>query len=383
MSLQCSIVCVENCRKPSKTAAKWKRQWGGEDALSLLEDLLEEGCELALVICDYIMPQMAGDEVLKEIHQSSPNTLGIMLTGQATLEGISNAINTANLYRFISKPWNPADLQLTVREALNSYQTARQLVEYQQGLEQKVQERTQQLTQTLSELEAMQEELVRTEKLASLGQLVAGVAHEINTPVGNAILAASVLSQETLGFDRAFHSGGLKKSTLKSYLETASESSNLVLNNLHRAAEIIQNFKQVAIDQTNLEVRTFKVVDYLDSIAMSLEPQWKKAKHQLTVEGDEAIEMEGCPGIFSQVVTNLIMNSIVHAYEPQERGHLALHVRQAGERVAIEYSDDGKGMSQKVQEKMFDPFFTTARDRGGEWLGIKYCPQYSHPASSG
>ena len=343
---------------------------GGEEALRLLEDLLEDECELAVVICDYIMPEMKGDEVLARIHHCCPNTLGIMLTGQASLEGIANAINTANLYRFITKPWNPADLQLTVREALNSYRTARQLVEYQQSLEQKVQERTLKLTQTLNELESMQEELVRTEKLASLGQLVAGVAHEINTPVGNAILAASVLAQETTAFDRTFSSGSLKKSGLRNYVETASESSNLVLNNLHRAAEIIQNFKQVAIDRTNLESRTFKVVDYLDSIAVSLEPQWKKAKHTLTVEGNPTIQMEGCPGILSQVVTNLVMNSIVHGYAPRERGHLSFRVTEARERVVIEYSDDGKGMSSEVQEKMFEPFFTTARERGGSGLGL-------------
>ena len=343
---------------------------GGEDALSLQEDLLEDGSELALVISDYIMPDMKGDEILAHIHQSSPKALAIMLTGHATLEGIANAINTAALYRFIPKPWNSADLQLTVREALNSYLTEQQLVEYRQSLEQKVEERTEELRRTLSELEIMQAELVRTEKLASLGELVAGVAHEINTPVGNAILAASVLEQETNGFEQAFSSGALKKSHLTHYLEVASDSSQLVLNNLKRAADIIQNFKQVAIDRTNLESRVFKVVDYLKSIAASLEPQWKKAKHHLMVEGDPDIVMEGCPGVLSQVVTNLVMNSIVHAYGPSERGHLLLQVMQIGDRIRLSYTDDGCGILPEIQEKIFDPFFTTARDRGGSGLGL-------------
>ncbi|MGK7910600.1 MAG: sensor histidine kinase [Synechococcus sp.] len=343
---------------------------GGEDALNLQEDFLEEGSELALVISDYIMPDMKGDEILAHIHQSFPKTLAIMLTGHATLEGITNAINTAGLYRFIPKPWNSADLQLTVREALNSYWAEQQLVEYRQELEQKVEERTEKLRQTLHELELTQAELVRTEKLASLGELVAGVAHEINTPVGNAILAASVLEQETHGFKQSFESGAIKKSHLTHYLDVASNSSQLVFNNLQRAADIIQNFKQVAIDRTNLESRVFKVVDYLESIAVSLEPQWKKAKHHLIVEGDRDIVMEGCPGVLSQVVTNLVMNSIVHAYDPGQRGHLMLQVARECDRIHLSYSDDGRGMTPDLQERIFDPFFTTARDRGGSGLGL-------------
>ncbi|MEL7477047.1 MAG: HAMP domain-containing sensor histidine kinase, partial [Cyanobacteria bacterium J06555_12] len=241
---------------------------------------------------------------------------------------------------------------------------------YRQGLEQKVEERTEELRRTLQELEITQAELVRTEKLASLGELVAGVAHEINTPLGNAILAASVLEQETHGFKQVFDSGAVKKSNLTHYLNVAVDSSRLVLNNLQRAADIIQNFKQVAIDRTNLESRVFKVVDYLDSIAVSLEPQWKKAKHHLLVDGDRDIVMEGCPGVLSQVVTNLVMNSIVHAYDPGERGHLVLHVTQVGDRIHVSYSDDGRGIAAELQEKVFDPFFTTARDRGGSGLGL-------------
>ena len=344
---------------------------GGEDALNLQEDFLEDGSELALVISDYIMPDMKGDEILAHIHKSSPKTLAIMLTGHATLEGVTNAINTAGLYRFMSKPWNPADLQLTVREALNSYMAEKELLEYRQGLEQKVEERTEELRRTLQELEMTQAELVRTEKLASLGELVAGVAHEINTPVGNAILAASVLEQETKGFKQVFDGGALKKSHLTHYMDVATDSSQLVLNNLQRAADIIQNFKQVAIDRTNLESRVFKVVDYLESIAISLEPQWKKFKHHLMVEGDREIAMEGCPGVLSQVVTNLVMNSIVHAYEPGERGHLVLQVQQqSGDRICVSYSDDGRGIAPDLQDKIFDPFFTTARDRGGSGLGL-------------
>lgn len=343
---------------------------GGLEAVELVRDLVQDHCDVAVMISDYLMPDLKGDEVLRQVCEISPDTLTVMLTGQAGIDGITNAINTAQLYRYIAKPWQAADLQLTVREALNSYTQQQQLYEYQHQLEQKVQERTHQLTQTLQELQDTQTELIRSEKMAALGQLVAGVAHEINTPIGNALLAASVLQNETQAFDQTYQQGGLKRSTLSGYLETATDSSRLVLRNLDSAAQLIQSFKQVAVDQASLEKRTFEVIPYIKSVLISLEPHLKNKEHQIVVNGDISLKMVSYPGALSQIVTNFVINSSQHAYRSGERGNLCFSLTHQGNHVILEYADDGCGLSESAQERIFEPFFTTARDRGGSGLGL-------------
>jgi signal transduction histidine kinase len=343
---------------------------GGLEAIELVKDLVADQCEVAVIISDYLMPDLKGDEVLRQICACSPKTLTVMLTGQAGVDGITNAINTAQLYRYIAKPWQPSDLQLTVREALNSYIQRQQLQAYQNQLEEKVQERTHALTLTLQELKEAQTELIRSEKMAALGKLVAGVAHEINTPIGNALLAASVLQNETQAFDETYQQGGLKRATLAAYLETANESSSLMLRNLNSAAQLIQSFKRVAVDQASLEKRTFEVIPYIRSVLTSLEPHLKQTEHKITVLGDIYLKMVSYPGALSQIVTNLVMNSTLHAYPSGAHGTLCFVLTQQGDRAIVEYSDDGCGIPANDQEKIFDPFFTTARDRGGSGLGL-------------
>ncbi len=343
---------------------------GGVETLELVEDLLAEHCDIALVIADYLMPDLKGDEVLRCIHERSPKTLSIMLTGQAGIDGITNAINTAQLYRYIAKPWQTSDLRLTVREAINSYTQAQELLAYRQNLEQLVEARTQELTEALNRLKRTQSDLIQSEKMAALGNLVAGVAHEINTPIGNAILAASVLESETTSFTAAYGQGSLKRTLLESYLDDAQTSSQLILGNLQQAANLIQNFKQVAVDQTNLEKRTFKLLHYLKSILSNLDPQLKKTPHCVTIEADENLRLTSYPGALSQVVTNFVMNSLLHAYRSDENGHIQLSAKEKNDQIILTYSDDGCGIPVEDRSKIFDPFFTTARDRGGSGLGL-------------
>lgn len=236
-------------------------------------------------------------------------------------------------------------------------------------LEQKVQQRTAELSKALEDLKATQKQLVESEKMAALGGLVAGVAHEINTPIGTSITIASTLADETKNFTEAIAQGKLKRSVLNNYLELAGESTQLMLSNLGRAGELIQSFKQIAADQSNLEHRCFNLKEYLKEIALSLAPQFTTS-HTLTVEGDETIKINSYPGAFAQVVTNLVTNSLTHGYPGGETGKLLLEVCQKSDKIKIEYSDDGCGIEEENLGKIFEPFFTTARSKGGTGLGL-------------
>jgi predicted ATPase/signal transduction histidine kinase len=237
-------------------------------------------------------------------------------------------------------------------------------------LEQKVTERTQELSQTLEDLKATQKKLVESEKMAALGSLVAGVAHEINTPVGNSITLASTLADETQNFAKAIEEGQLKRSVLNHYIEVSVEGTHLILSNLQRAGELIQSFKQVAVDQTNLEKRSFEIKPYIEEVLLSLIPQLKHTHHRLTVVGDETLTINSYPGALAQIITNLVMNSLTHAYQPGEQGHLRVEILQHDHEISIQYSDDGCGIPPENLSKIFDPFFTTARHRGGSGLGL-------------
>ncbi len=237
-------------------------------------------------------------------------------------------------------------------------------------LEQNVQERTQQLSQAIEDLQATQKQLVESEKMAALGSLVAGVAHEINTPVGTSITAASTLKHETQSFNQDVLQGKLKRSSLNNYLEIANESSNLIVNNLNRASDLIQSFKQVAVDSANLEKRDFAIKPYIEEILSSLAPKFRHTALTLTVEGESHIKLDTYPGAIAQIVTNFAMNSLNHAYQPGEKGKIHFQVSQQQNAVVIEYSDDGCGIPSENLSKIFEPFFTTARNQGGTGLGL-------------
>jgi GAF domain-containing protein/tetratricopeptide (TPR) repeat protein/two-component sensor histidine kinase len=226
------------------------------------------------------------------------------------------------------------------------------------------------LAQTLDDLQATQHQLVEAEKMAALGGLVAGVAHEINTPVGVGVTAASLLEEKTLLFRQTYQSGQMKRSDLEKYLDTAGQSSSMILKNLQRAAELIQSFKQVAVDQSSEERRVFAVKAYLDEILLSLHPKLKRTQLAIEVHADHNLILDSYPGSFAQIVTNLVMNSLAHAYEPGEPGRLAFDLKQKNGRFIFEYSDDGRGIPKEDLGKIFDPFFTTKRGQGGSGLGL-------------
>lgn len=220
------------------------------------------------------------------------------------------------------------------------------------------------------DLQSAQDSLVQSEKLAGLGSLVAGVAHEINTPIGVVLTGATLLGAATARTQGALTDGSLRKSDITAYMATASESTRLITSNAERAAHLIQSFKQVAVDQTSDQRRTFKLNDYLIEVTTSLQPSLRKARATAEVKCSDDIQMDSYPGLLAQVLTNLTMNAIVHAFEEKEGGQIMVIATSDGHVATIAFSDNGCGIPAENIGKVFDPFFTTRRGHGGTGLGL-------------
>jgi predicted ATPase/signal transduction histidine kinase len=244
------------------------------------------------------------------------------------------------------------------------------LAEANRALEQRVHDRTAELSRTLEHLQTAQGQLVEAEKMAALGTLVAGVAHEINTPVGVSVTAASVLLERSEGLLEAYQTGGMTRSDLERYIDYARQSSTMLLTNLKRAADLIASFKQVAVDQSSEEHRDFLVRTYMEHVLLSLRPELKRTRHRVSILGDPDLRIRSYPGALSQIITNLVMNSIIHAYGPEDAGEIRLAFHTDDDHIVVEYSDDGRGVDPAVLARIFDPFFTTRRDLGGSGLGL-------------
>ena len=245
-----------------------------------------------------------------------------------------------------------------------------QEVQERQIAQAQLQEKAQQLEQTLNNLKQAEVQLIQTEKMAALGGLVAGIAHEINTPIGVGVTAATLLMEKTTAFSKLFKSGAMKRSDLEKFLDMAQQSSRMTFTNLHRAAELIQSFKQVAVDQSSESKRVFNLAAYLEEVLLQLSPRLKSAQHKIQVLGDHHLTLNSYPGAFSQIVTNMIMNSLLHAYELDEQGQITVTFRQIEKHLIFEYADDGKGIPPENISKIFEPFFTTKRGQGGSGLGL-------------
>jgi PAS domain S-box-containing protein len=223
----------------------------------------------------------------------------------------------------------------------------------------------------LQNLRETQESLIEAEKLAALGQLVAGIAHEINNPVGTGLTVASSLERKTAEFAAKVAQGNLKRSSLNDFLAMSREASLQLVANLNHAAELIQSFKQVAADRNYSNPRVFDLGDLTEQVVMSLRPGLGKKNLTLNVACQPDLTMNSYPGPYGQVLTNLFLNSVAHAFPDGKGGTVDIKVRASGkDDVEVLFSDNGCGMSLDVRRKAFDPFFTTRRDQGGTGLGL-------------
>jgi signal transduction histidine kinase len=224
----------------------------------------------------------------------------------------------------------------------------------------------------LNELNAAQQNLIDAERLAALGGLVAGVAHEVNNPIGISLTVASSFARRTEMFEAELRSEtGLRRSQLEDFVRTSQDAAHQLVGNLQRAGELIQSFKQVAVDRSHAERRIFNLSEATDQIIASLRPALKKASILLSVEVPEGLVIDGYPGVYGQILTNLFLNAANHAFPDRRSGAIAISAKHRGsDDVEIIFSDNGVGMTPDVQRQAFDPFFTTRRNEGGTGLGL-------------
>ncbi len=307
-----------------------------------LSGLTQQSMRLARGDFDVLLPEKGGDEI--EVFSRSLNSMAMAL--RERIDQLRNA-------KAALKELN-ASLEARVRQRSSELEQANH-----------------ELSLALDTLRRTQDDLISSEKMASLGSLVAGIAHELNTPIGNSLLAATTLSDRLDEFKRRMEEGSLKRSTMNEHLEDVALACTLISGSLNRAANLIASFKQVAVDQTNDQQRAFDLRHVLEDTVATFTPRLRRANCSIVVEVDGEIGLDSYPGSLCQVINNLVNNALVHAFEG--RNESAIGIRARVERpgyVFIAFQDDGVGMSEEVLRHVFDPFFTTKMGRGGTGLGM-------------
>jgi signal transduction histidine kinase len=269
-------------------------------------------------------------------------------------------------------------LQRTQEHMERQTQAEAEQVKLNSSLEGKVQQRTMalkeannELIQTLEKLHQFQRQMVQNEKMASLGDMVAGVAHEVNTPIGLGVTASTMMLDRLSDMRKAFENKTLKASALTKFITEGEENLNIIYRNLNRAAELISSFKQVAVDQSSESNRVFYFSQLMDEILISMRPKLKKVNHQINVNCTDSLVIESKAGPINQIIINLIINSIIHGFEDMEKGQIDISIQTVdNNNICIEFKDNGKGIPEHLRKRIFDPFVTTKRGQGGSGLGM-------------
>ena len=266
-----------------------------------------------------------------------------------------------------------------VEEYISKQQQAeRELQTLNSRLEEEVNQRTvalksanNELIQTLEKLHQFQRQIVENEKMASLGDMVAGVAHEVNTPIGLGITASTMMLDRLAVIDQQFKDKTLKASAMERFINESRENLNIIYRNLDRAAQLISSFKQVAVDQTSEEAREVNVKQLIEETLMSMRPRLKKVTHTINIDCPETLNVMCKAGPLNQILINLIMNSLIHAFETVENGKIDVIARLTDDqKLKIIYKDNGSGIPTSIKKRIFDPFVTTKRGQGGSGLGM-------------
>jgi C4-dicarboxylate-specific signal transduction histidine kinase len=285
------------------------------------------------------------DRLLKSVHAIVNGQLGAQVEGRDARDELGELAQAIEVFRqnAISKAAAEEELRTSHRRLETAY----------------------------AELRNAQDSLVESEKLAALGGLVAGVAHEVNNPVGISITVASALARRSAEFAADIERGELRRSKLNAFAHGSRDAAEQLVANLTRAGELIRSFKQVAVDRSQAERRTFDLLEATQQIIVSLRPSLSPDRVAIEVEGEPGVQMDSYPGPYGQVLTNLVLNAVTHAFQDGAPGRVTITLGMAGrDHAQVDVRDDGCGMDDALRRHAFEPFFTTMRGRGGTGLGL-------------
>lgn len=350
----------------------------GEIALRAVEASLPE-----LILLDVRMPGgLSGYDTCKQLC-ANELTRDIPIIFISAMDGTEDKLEgfRAGAVDYVAKPFQAEEVLARVKTHVHLYRIqqhlesmvearTRELNKLNTELEDRVAERTAELTLTMDKLTHTQTELIQSAKLASLGFMVAGVAHELNTPVGNALMATSTLSDHQIKFEASIEKG-ITRSALNTYLSSVRQLTELAERNLQRTVTLINNFKQVAVDQTSEQRRDFNLDELVREIVLNLHDVHTKPNFKLTCDIPAGILFHSYPGAVEQVISNLFHNAFKHAFLERDFGNMILSAEVLAENLArISFSDDGVGIAEEHLPKIYDPFFTTKLGQGGSGLGL-------------
>jgi len=338
----------------------------GEQALAFCANQLPD-----LILLDVVMPGMNGHQVCARLKADAQtrDIPVIFVTGHNNPEDETEGLRLGAV-DFISKPVNASTVRARVQVQLMLRQSLRQVQELNETLEERVVQRTAELSQAMQDLRQSQDNLADSEARATLSTLIASVSHELGTPLGNCRMVASTIAEQTRGMTQSLQTGQLKRSSLDQYVAQVAEGIALLESNLERSVDLLGDFRQVAADQASEQRRVFKLDVVVGEILHTLSPSLKRQPHHIVVDIVPGIVMDSQPGALGRVIINLVNNAYLHAFEGRTDGVLTISAQAQAGQVTLVAADNGIGMSPESLAKLFDPFFSTKIGKGGTGLGM-------------
>lgn len=330
-----------------------------ETALELITKQLPD-----IVLLDVRMPGIDGFQLCRQLKNESltEDIPIIFISGLDDSDNIVQGFDAGGV-DFISKPFHAKEIIARV----NTHLVIKRM-------KIALQDKTDQIKESVEQAAELQSQLIASEKMAALGRAVAGIAHELNTPMGLCVTATSYLLEKNKQIKATFNNKTLSSDGMKVFIEAVDETLDIIMTSMNRSTEMVNNFKMVAVDVSSEKLRSFTLHDYLSRVINSLTPEIRKTGHKVEVIGDDVL-IDSYPGALSQVITNIIINAIIHAFDDGQEGSILIRTVLDGSNVHINCIDDGKGMSSESLAQVFDAYYTTRGGEGGSGLGTSIIKQ--------